>query len=435
MSKPPRSTKVPSGRLSRLASFGGLAGSLAGNVLKNTAKQVLSGEAPTLTQNLLNQDNALSITNKLAHMRGAAMKVGQLLSMDAGDLLPKEWEPILSRLRQQAHAMPKPQLLKMLNDAWGEAWHEKFSYFSFEPIAAASIGQVHKAVLSNGQTLAIKVQYPGVKQSIDSDIDNVVSLIKLSGAIPKHVDLGPLLTKAKRQLHEEADYRQEAEYMRSYQEVIKGSDVFSMPSVINELSTDKVLAMTYLQGEAIESLHNQKQIDFVIDELLKHTLDELFVHKITQSDPNFANFLYNPDTNKILLLDFGATRTISDQISANYLTLAKALQDQNLTDIEAQLFKLGLVDKHMSASSISLILDACLLASESLQCDAYNFKHQEIVSRLQQITQPLIENREATATPDFDIALINRKVTGIVLLANRLGATVNLRSALNKQRA
>jgi len=432
--------KVPTGRLSRLASFGGLAGSIAANVVKDAGKQLLSGSKPSLSRSVLSSDNARSITNKLANMRGAAMKVGQLLSMDAGDILPEQWEPILSRLRQQADPMPKSQLLSALKSAWGDDWFAKFSYFSFEPIAAASIGQVHKATLSDGTQLAIKVQYPGVKQSINSDIDNVVSLIKLSGALPKQIDLTPLLTKAKQQLHEEADYLLEAQHMRVYAEKIAHLTHFEVPCVYQPLTTDTVLCMTYVEGQALESMTKQGDIDFVVNALFELTLDEIFNFRMTQSDPNFANFLYdasrhasNPKAIKaIKLLDFGATRKISATLSASYLAMANAMQSQDRRNIKAALFDLNLIDTRMSDSTIDVILEACWLAAECLQTQTYNFKQSNLIQRIQSITMPLIQNKDATATPDFDVALINRKVTGIVLLANRLGANVKLQSILNK---
>ena len=147
-------------------------------------------------------------------MRGAAMKVGQMLSMDAGEFLPPEWEPILATLRQGADAMPKSQLLETLNSQWGEGWARQFRYFSFEPIASASIGQVHKAQLHTGEFLAVKVQYPGVAQSIDSDVNNIGRLLKLSGMLPKGFAIDELLEQAKSQLKAEADYHQEAKYQQ-----------------------------------------------------------------------------------------------------------------------------------------------------------------------------------------------------------------------------
>jgi len=141
---------------------------------------------------LLTPANARRVTHQLAQLRGAAMKVGQLLSMDAGDLLPPELGDILSRLRADARPMPMSQLVTVLNANWGEGWDRHFRQFSFSPVAAASIGQVHLAQTIDGRHLAIKVQYPGVRQSIDSDIDNVASLLRISGLLPRGLDIEAL---------------------------------------------------------------------------------------------------------------------------------------------------------------------------------------------------------------------------------------------------
>jgi hypothetical protein len=144
------------------------------------------------------------------------MKLGQMISLDAGDMLPAELTQILARLRDAAHIMPPTQLEKVLATSWGPGWRRRFRRFDARPVAAASIGQVHRAELPDGRVLAIKVQYPGVARSIDSDVDNVATLLKVSGLLPSGLDLAPLLTEAKRQLHEEADYLREAAQMSRY---------------------------------------------------------------------------------------------------------------------------------------------------------------------------------------------------------------------------
>jgi predicted unusual protein kinase regulating ubiquinone biosynthesis (AarF/ABC1/UbiB family) len=143
------------------------------------------------------------------------MKLGQMLSLDAGDMLPAELTAILARLRDSAHHMPPAQLQKVLNAEWGADWRRRFAHFDPRPLAAASIGQVHRARLPDGRELAIKVQYPGVAASIDADVDNVATLLRLSNLLPASLDIAPLLEEAKRQLHEEADYVREAAQMRT----------------------------------------------------------------------------------------------------------------------------------------------------------------------------------------------------------------------------
>jgi predicted unusual protein kinase regulating ubiquinone biosynthesis (AarF/ABC1/UbiB family) len=278
----------------------------------------------------------------------------------------------------------------------------------------------------------VKVQYPGVKQSIDSDIDNVISLVKLSGALPKHMNIGPLLEKAKAQLHEEADYRQEAAYIKMYSSLVEDKTQFTIPKVYDELSNEQVLSMSFLSGGPIEAEHPQGDIDLILEHLFQLGLDELFVYRTMQSDPNFANFLFEQSSKRIALLDFGATRQIPKDVSRLYLLLAKAMQSQQTDLIASYLKQLGLIDENMSSATFDVVIQACLLASECLQVDQYNFKQSRLIQRIQDITQPLIENRDATATPAFDVALINRKIIGLVLLANRLGASVNLKSMLDK---
>ncbi|WP_079435617.1 AarF/UbiB family protein [Zoogloea sp. LCSB751] len=220
--KPERSAfAVPTGRLSRLARLGSLASGVAGGMLAEGARQLAGGRRPRVGELLLTPANARRVAEQLAQMRGAAMKVGQLLSMDGGDLLPPELSEILSRLRSDARPMPMSQLVPVLAQNWGEGWERHFRRFSFTPMAAASIGQVHAAEASDGSRLAIKVQYPGVRQSIASDIDNVAGLLRISGLLPKTLDVSSLLEAAKQQLHEEADYLSEAFEVRHRHAVLE----------------------------------------------------------------------------------------------------------------------------------------------------------------------------------------------------------------------
>ncbi len=433
MTKKHNERKVPSGRIARFAKLGGLASAVAGNIVKGATKQILSGQRPSLTQSLMNVDNAISITKRLAHMRGAAMKLGQLLSMDAGELLPVEWEPILSRLRQEADPMPKAQLLKTLESSWSKDWHQQFSYFSYAPIASASIGQVHRATLKDGRQLVIKVQYPGVRKSIDSDIDNVMSLLKLSGLLPKHIDLTSLLAEAKAQLKNEANYLQEANFLNAYRANLRNDPRFIVPFVVDELTDENVLTMEYIEGSPITDISTMSTsvVDLVCTQLMHLTYQELFTHKLMQSDPNFANFLYQSDTKKIVLLDFGACRKISQHTSMHYLAMADAMQRQDTNDMRSALYSLGLVDNYMSAETIETVLKACFEASDCLQSDTgYNLKQQQLIKRIQEISMPLVTDKTAAVSPIFEVALVNRKITGIILLANKLGATLDFKIIL-----
>ena len=227
-----RYRKVPSARLSRLATFGQLAGGIAGGMLAEGARRLAAGERPQLSDLLLTPGNAMRLTEQLSKLRGAAMKLGQMISLDAGDLLPAELTAIMARLRDSAHYMPPSQLNQVLMAEWGKDWRKRFARFEATPIAAASIGQVHRAQLHDGRLIAIKVQYPGVAASIDADVDNVATLLRLSGLLPGTLDIAPLLDEAKRQLREEADYIREAEQMRRYGALLADNPAFIVPTPI-----------------------------------------------------------------------------------------------------------------------------------------------------------------------------------------------------------
>ena len=423
---------VPSSRIARFTSLGSLAGSLTGNVIKNSVSAAFSAQKPNVQNTLLNTNNAQTLTKHLAQMRGAAMKIGQMLSMDAGEILPPAWEPILALLREQANSMPKHQLLSMLNLHWGSDWADKFEYFSFEPIAAASIGQVHKAQLKTGEHLAVKVQYPGVSTSIDSDIDNVARLLKLARLIPKSIDIDTILIQAKAQLKQEADYRIELAYLEKYQSLLQHDERYIVPSAYKALSNEFILCMEFVEGSPIAQLDEapSELKNTITEHLMELVFNELFTFKFTQSDPNFANFLYQQDTQKLVLLDFGACTTISDKASKAYKQMAAAMQAGDGEAMLAALLHLGLLRRDSPAHVKQVVKSACLMAGESLKVDRYNFKQSLIIKRLQQETMVLLSDKSAVASPNFDIALINRKITGAVMLANKVNADVRLRSLL-----
>lgn len=440
-SKPPPKTPrtftekaVPSTRLSRFAKIGGLAGALTGNVIKNTVSAAFQAQKPNTQNTLLNINNAQTITKHLAHMRGAAMKLGQMLSMDAGELLPPEWEPILALLREQANSMPQAQLKQVLEDNWGSNWQQQFEYFNFEPLAAASIGQVHKAKLRSGEVLAVKIQYPGVAASIDSDIDNVAGLLKLTRLIPKGLDIEGILQQAKAQLKQEADYQEELLHLQRYYTLLEGDNRYIVPKAFSHLSTQTILCMEFIQARPMAELAYETTLTktTIIENLFELVFNELFTFQFTQSDPNYANFLFNDETRQLVLLDFGACRTLSEHASKGYKNMAIAMQNLAPQDMLSALLDLGLLNNDSPQTVMDIVVQACVTASESLQSEVYNFKQAQIIKRLQQQTQSLMSEKNAIASPDFDVALINRKVTGTVMLANKMNVNVHLRALLAK---
>ena len=155
-----------------------------------------------------------------------------------------------------------------------------------------------------------QVQYPGVRQSIDSDVDNVATLLRVAGLLPGGLDVGPLLRESKRQLHAEANYLGEGAWLSRYAGLLADSPEFILPAVDADLTTESVLAMSCMGGEPVESLLHapQAERDRVAGLLFRLLFREIFEFRLIQTDPNFANYRYDKASRQLILLDFGATR-------------------------------------------------------------------------------------------------------------------------------
>ena len=430
-----RYRKVPSARLSRLAGFGQLAGGVAGGVLAEGMRRLARGERPQLSDLLLTPANAMRVTEQLSRLRGAAMKLGQMISLDAGDVLPAELTTILARLRDAAHFMPPAQLDRVLSAQWGADWRGQFARFEATPIAAASIGQVHRATLPDGRVIAVKVQYPGVADSIDADVDNVATLLRLSGLLPGALDIAPLLTEAKRQLHEEADYLREAEQMQRYGELLAGAAAFVVPTGLPELSGKRVLAMDFVPGEPIEALAGAPQAvrDQAMEALLGLVLREIFEFGFMQTDPNFANYRWQADTGRIVLLDFGAARPVPAATTAAYRRLMQAGLDEDRAGLAAALADAGFISpvtlqRHARALDSMIEILVAHLGRPGL----FDFADRSFVEQLRSHAETIVADRAAWHIPPAETLFLQRKVSGMALLAVKLKARLPLRAMVDE---
>ncbi len=425
---------VPSSRLSRLTSLGSLVSKVAGNILVDGAKQWSKGKPTTVKDLLVQPKNIENLADKLSELRGAAMKVGQILSMDAGDLLPPALSQLLDKLRSNAMAMPHKQLIQVLEAELGKEWLNDFGYFDLKPFASASIGQVHIAHKDNGKKLAVKVQYKGVAKAISSDVDNVALLLELSGLLPKHINIDPLLEEAKAQLLMEANYTQEAAFINDYRHLFI-DEKFVLPEVDNDLSTQSILVMNFIEGVPIDQVEalDQAVRNKVVESLIELFFEELFSFKLMQTDPNFANYLFQIDTGKIVLLDFGATRKIPSEISMGYLALINSgiKNDENGMINSAR--DIGFFKDDIDPAYLTQILGLFKLACEPLINDEnYDFAESGLAQRIKEKVFLINSQQEQWHTPPIDAVFIHRKLAGLYLLAAKLKANINIHRLFDK---
>ncbi|WP_062227580.1 ABC1 kinase family protein [Aureimonas frigidaquae] len=421
---------VPSGRLSRLGQFGRLAGGLAGGMLAEGARRLADGQRPQMRDMLLTPGNLLRVADRLSHLRGAAMKLGQMISLDAGDALPAELSQIMARLRASADPMPPAQLERVLTAEWGREWRLRFQRFDARPIAAASIGQVHRARTQDGRDLAIKIQYPGVRDSIDADVDNVATLLRVSGILPPTLDIAPLLAEAKTQLHEETDYRRESAQMEAYGRHLSGNDAFVVPVPAPDFTTDNALAMSYVEGVPIESMAEaaQGERDRIAGLLIELVLDELFRFGIMQTDPNFANFRYQPDSGRIVLLDFGAARPVAPQTSEAYARLLTAALAGDRAAVRRAAVEAGFLGEaavRRHGALVDRMID--IILAETSRPQPFDFADRRFLAVVREQAASVASVRESWHIPPTDTLFVQRKISGMALLAARLRARVDVR--------
>ena len=424
---------MPERRISRATRLGAMAAGVAGNMAAHGLGQLGRGQRPALRDLLMTPANVTRITNELARMRGAAMKLGQMISMDAGELLPPEMAQIMARLRAEADFMPPAQLKQVLGAEWPAGWLKSFQSFNVRPIAAASIGQVHRATLKDGRDLAIKVQYPGVARSIDSDVANVAALVKMTGLLPKGFALDPYVEEARRQLHIETDYLAEGQNLRRYRDLIGKDPAFVLPELMTDWTTQAILAMSYVESAPLDAVAeaDQELRDLVAPRMIDLTLRELMRFGLMQTDPNFANFRYVPDTGQIVLLDFGACRPITQNTTALYRRLFScglggddAKLAQVCADMGAWAAETDPKHKAQLLRMARLVLDAVLGG------EVYDFADRSLVQTMRTEGIALAESGFVPPPAPMDILFVQRKLSGVFLIAANLKARVPLRKLI-----
>ncbi|KAL8527105.1 hypothetical protein ACS0TY_005104 [Phlomoides rotata] len=286
----PRERRVPATPFSRAIGFAGLGAGLAWGTVQESAKRIMfgtpnSGDNQHVLSPYLSEKNAERLALALCRMRGAALKLGQMLSIQDESLVPAPILQALEIVRQGADRMPKNQLNQVLDAELGSDWSCKLTSFDYEPLAAASIGQVHRAVTRDGVEVAMKIQYPGVADSIESDIDNVKLLLTYTNLLPEKLFIESAMKVAKEELSRECDYELEAKNQKRFRTLLTGTKGFYVPFVVDDLSSKRVLTSELVSGIPIDKVASldQETRNYVGKKLLELTLKELYIFRFMQA--------------------------------------------------------------------------------------------------------------------------------------------------------
>ena len=427
-----RESKVPSSRFGRMWQYGGLATSMAFGAVGESFRRATGAGSNTGGSLMLSEAIMVRLVVKLSRMRGAALKLGQMMSFQDSKMLPKPIHDVLQRVQDSADFMPPAQRNGVLSSNLGPDWRSLFSTFDENPIAAASIGQVHRATLaSTSQVVAIKVQYPGVASSIDSDLSNLAILLTASQLLPKGLFLDRTIANARIELAWECDYVREAEMGIRFRNLLADqAETYHVPAIINEASGPQVLTAEYVEGTGVTKGQHltQEQKDWIGTNILRLCLREITEFKFMQTDPNWTNFLFNAKTHRLELLDFGASRDFPDKFILPYIRILLAASQGDREQVRDLSIGLGYLTGHESKAMVNAHVNSVLTLAEPFAETApkvYDFRDQTITDRVRGFIPVML--RERLAPPPEETYSLHRKLSGAFLLCARLGSRVRCR--------
>nr|KAF6409473.1 coenzyme Q8B [Rousettus aegyptiacus] len=295
--------------------------------------------------------------------------------------------------------MPRWQMLRVLEEELGRDWQAKVASLEEVPFAAASIGQVHQGMLRDRTEVAVKIQYPGVAQSIQSDVQNLLAVLKMSTALPDGLFAEQSLQALQQELAWECDYQREAACAQNFRQLLADDTFFRVPAVIKELCTKRVLGMELAGGVPLDQCQSLSQDirNQICFHLLRLCLRELFEFRFMQTDPNWANFLYDASSHQVTLLDFGASREFGTEFTDHY--------------IEA------FSDAHVEAVMI--------LGEPFATQGPYDFGAGDTAHRVQCLIPVLLQHR--LRPPPEETYALHRKLAGAFLACARLRAHIDCR--------
>lgn len=384
-------------------------------------------------------NQARKLSQELGELKGSLMKAGQMISMYGELFLPPEANEFLKTLQSQSPPLKYSEIEKILKAELGA---EKMNELSIEEkaIGSASLGQVHKArIKSTGEWIALKVQYPGVDQAIESDLKGIRSLMKLMNLLPGELQTETLFKEVRSMLKQEVNYRLEAEQTIRYREHLKDDPRFVVPSVNLRYSTGQIIATSFEKGLSpddplVQALSSERR-----NQLSRHFLElyfkELFQWGYVQTDPHLGNYkirLNADGKDQLVLLDFGAVRQYDPQFIEAYSRMIKSSLLRDTEALHQASKDLKFIQEGDSPELKKLFEEFCLMTVEPfISEEAYNWGESDLPKRVTQKALQIITGFPLR-TPPREVVFLDRKTGGVFIFLSVLKARISGRDLIDR---
>ena len=440
---------IPTSKVARASQFVKATVKVGGNYVKHYGKKLID---PSITKDELHEANAKDVYQALSNLKGSALKMAQMMSMDK-NLLPRAYTDKFAMSQYSAPPLSAPLVMKTFKSYFGQSPTQLFDTFEWEAKNAASIGQVHLAT-KNGKKLAVKIQYPGVAEAIDSDMSLFKNMLKLTRMVPQTREFDQWFDEVREMMHREVNYKIEAATTRRFAARLKEDPRYIVPQIIDGYCTDQVLCMTFERGVPINSpvmlSLPQERRNKLGEASLEIAVREIFEWGEMQTDPNFGNYLVrlgngNDILDKIVLLDFGAIR----QFDEHLLSVARKLIHAGFNHSSEEMVQAMTGYEFFDSIPQSIKPDMAkvfLLATEAFSSPsnnpdlpagvmdehfAYDWKASQLHSRVMQQASKSMASRYFSVPPK-EFMFISRKFIGAYTFMTVIEAKTNVRAMVKK---
>lgn len=424
---------VPTSRLRRNVALAGLPVRALGRAASIQARKLV-GQDPEALRQQARAATAADTRATLGRLKGGALKMGQLLStVDA--LFPSDpegsWSSALGALQEDNPGLPFREVQPVLEEELGPRWWSQFQEFDEHPGAAASIGQVHRAVWSDGTPVAVKIQYPGVAEAIAGDVRSLALTLRLTSLVARGMAMPPLVAELRTQLGEELDYRTEAARQRAFAAAYDGDPAYYVPPVL--AATRGVLVSHWMQGIGLAEVARdgtQEQRNHLGTTYQHFFLTSASRVGLLHTDPHPGNFRLLPD-GRMGVLDFGSVLVMPGGLPPTFGGLIRAMTATDPAAVERRLREGGFVapDAHFE---VAKLIDYLSPFSEPARHEEFTFNREWLRAEFGRVNDP--------RNPDFTVALqltipadqlfTHRLWLGLVGVLCGLGATIPVRREL-----